>query len=184
MSWYEFLLFAHVACAVIWLGGAFFAQAYAMVVTRRGDAAEIAAFTGTAGRLSERLFVPASLLVLLAGIGLMLEGNWEWSQLWVVFALVAFAASFVTGLLHISPLAKRIEQVGPETPEGQVLIDRLFRHLRVDLLFMYAIVFAMTVKPTTDDGWTIAAAALVLAAGSALFLLRGRGGSAAVPQAP
>jgi hypothetical protein len=135
----------------------------------------MAAFAGQASRLAERLFVPASLLVLLAGIGLMIEGSWEWGQLWIVFALVTFAASFVTGLFHISPLGKRIAEVGPETAEGQMLIAKLFRHLRVDLLFMYAIVFAMTVKPTTDDGWTVAVAATVLVAGSAFFLLRGRG---------
>jgi uncharacterized membrane protein len=174
MSWYEFLLFVHVVGAVVWLGGSFFSQAYGVVVRRGGDPREMAAFAGRASRLAERLFVPASLLVLLAGIGLMVEGSWQWGQLWVVFALVTFAASFVTGLFHISPMGKRLADVGPETPEGQALIARIFRVLRVDLLFMYAIVFAMTVKPTTDDVWTVLGAAVVLAAGSAFFLLRDR----------
>jgi hypothetical protein len=42
--------------------------------------------------------------------------------------------------------------------------------LRVDLLFLFAIVFAMTVGPTSDDVATIMVAALILVAGSALFL--------------
>ena len=46
--------------------------------------------------------------------------------------------------------------------------------LGVDLLFLYAIVFAMTVKPTSDDGWTIAIGAAILVAGSLLFLPSGR----------
>lgn len=142
----------------------------------------MAVFAGRATRLSERLFVPASLLVLLAGIGLMLEGNWDWGDLWIVFSLVVFAASFVSGLFYISPLGKRLADVGPETAEGQELLGRIFRVLRVDLLFMYAIVFAMAVKPTTDDGWTVLAAAAVLVAGSALFLLRDR--AAAAPATP
>ncbi|HSC93177.1 MAG TPA: DUF2269 family protein [Gaiellaceae bacterium] len=181
MTWYEFLLFVHVAGAVVWLGGSFFTQAYAMVVLRGGDPREMATFAGRASRLSERLFVPASLLVLLAGIGMMIDAGWDWGQLWVVFALVVFAASFVVGLFYISPTGKRIPEVGPETPEGQALIRRIFRVLRVDLLFLYAIVFAMTVKTTSDDGWTIAIGAAILVAGSLLFLWAGRDRAAPAP---
>ena len=178
MTWYEFLLFVHITAAVIWLGGAFTFQMYGMVVRRGGDPEEIARFAGRAGSLSERMFVPASLVVILAGIGLMIEGNWNWDELWVIFALVTFAASFLTGVLVLSPMAKRIPVVGPTTPAGQALIERLFTILRVDLVFMYAIVFAMVVKPTTDDGWTIVIAVAVLVILSAVFLapLRSGGG--------
>jgi uncharacterized membrane protein len=170
MTWYEFLLFVHITAAVIWLGGAFTFQMYGFVVRRGGDPEEIARFAGRAGVLGERMFVPASLVVVLAGIGLMIDGNWDWDQLWVIFALVTFAASFLTGLLVLAPMAKRIPVVGPTSPEGQRLIERLFTILRIDLAFMYAIVFAMVVKPTTDDGWTIVIAAIVLIALTALFL--------------
>ena len=100
MTWYELLLFVHITAAVIWLGGAFTFQMYGAVVRRGGDPEELARFAGRAGHLGERMFVPASLLVVLAGVGLMIDGNWDWDQLWVVFALVTFAASFVTGLLR------------------------------------------------------------------------------------
>jgi uncharacterized membrane protein len=184
MTWYEFLLFLHVTAAVIWLGGAFTFQLYGAVVRRGGDVDEIAQFAGRAGALGERMFVPASLVVVLAGVGLMLDGNWDWGRLWVVIALVTFAASFVTGLFVISPMAKRIPVVGPATPAGQELIRRLFTVLRIDLAYMYAIVFAMTVKPTSEDGWTILIAAAVLAALTAILVapLRARSGTpAAVP---
>ena len=170
MSWYEFLLFVHITAAVIWLGGAFTFQMYGAVVRRGGDPEEMARFAGRAGALGERMFVPASLLVVLAGVGLMLEGSWDWGELWVLFALVAFAASFVTGLFVISPMAKKIPVVGPTTPAGQSLIQRLFTILRIDLVYMYAIVFAMVVKPTGDDGWTIAIVVAVLVALTAVFL--------------
>ena len=74
-------------------------------------------------------------------------------------------------------MAKRIPVVGPTTPAGQALIERLFTILRVDLVFMYAIVFAMVVKPTTDDGWTIVIAVAVLVILSAVFLAPLRSGS-------
>jgi uncharacterized membrane protein len=177
MSLYEFLLFVHIAAAAIWLGGGFTFQMYGTVVRRGGDAEEIATFAGRAGVLGERMFAPASLVVLLAGIGLMLEGSWSWSQLWVVFALVTFAASFVTGLFVITPMAKRLPEVGPATPAGQELIRRIFSVLRIDLVYLYAILFAMTVKPTSDDGWTVLAAAAVLVALTAIFLAPLRSGS-------
>lgn len=178
MTWYEFLKFVHIGAAMIWLGGAFTFQMYGWAVRRGGDPAEMARFAGRAGVLSERMFVPASLVVILAGVLMMIDGNWDWGQLWVIFALVTFAASFVVGLFVISPMAKRIPVVGPTTPEGQALIARLFTILRIDLAFMYAIVFAMVVKPTSDDGWIIALAAAVLLALTALFLapLRSTGG--------
>jgi len=175
VSWYEFLLFVHISCAVIWLGGGFTFQVYGTVVRRGGDLDEIARFAGRAGVIGERLFTPAALLVVLAGVGLMIEGSWDWGRLWVVFGLVTFAASFLTGLLLLAPLAKKLPLVGPATPEGQELIRRIFAILRVDLAFMYAIVFAMTVKPTSDDVWTVLGAAAVLLVLTAIFLAPLRG---------
>lgn len=177
MTWYEFLLFAHIGAAMIWLGGAFMFQMYGLVVRRGGDPEELARFAGRAGVLAERMFVPASLVVIVAGILMMIDGDWDWGQLWVIFALATFAASFVTGLFVLGPMAKRIPEVGPTTVEGQALIGRLFSILRVDLAFMYAIVFAMAVKPTADDGWVIAAAVVVLLALTAVFLAPLRSGA-------
>lgn len=183
MTWYELLLFVHITAAVIWLGGAFTFQMYGAVVRRGGDPEELARFSGRAGVLGERMFIPASLVVVLAGIGLMIEGSWAWGQLWVIFALFTFAASFATGLFVLAPLAKKIPVVGPTTTEGQALIERLFTILRIDLAYMYAIVFAMVVKPTADDGWTIAIAAAVLVVLTAVFLAPLRSTSSRLPSA-
>jgi uncharacterized membrane protein len=178
MTWYEFLLFVHVSGAIVWLGGGFLFQVYGMVELRSGDTAAIARFAGNAGRISERLFVPSALIVVLAGIGLMIDGDWPWGRLWVLFALVAYAGSFALGLGVLSPTAKRIEEVGPETAEGQRLIRKVFALLRLEQMFLFAIVFAMTVKPMFDDAWTVVVVALVLAAGSAYFLRGLRPGDA------
>lgn len=170
MTWYEFLLFVHIAGAIVWLGGAFLFQVYGIVELRSRDPRTIARFAGNAGMIGERLFTPTSLLVVLAGVGLMIEGSWPWGRLWVVFALVAFAGSFLVGVGVLSPTAKKIAAVGPETPEGQRLIRRIFALLRVDLLFMFAIVFAMVVKPTSDDAWVVVVVAAVLVGGALLAL--------------
>jgi hypothetical protein len=130
----------------------------------------IARFAGNAGLIGERLFTPTSLIVVLAGIGLMIDGEWDWGRLWVVFALVAFAGSFLLGIGVLAPTAKQIAAVGPETPEGQRLIRRIFALLRVDLTFMFTIVFAMVVKPAADDVWIVVVVAARLVAGTVLAL--------------
>jgi len=183
MSWYELFLFVHVSCAAIWIGGAFIFQVYGAVLLRSGDARQIAEFAGNAGKIGERVFTPASLLVVLAGIALMVNGNWPWGRLWVLFALVAFAGTFVMGLLHIAPMAKKLPAVGPATPEGQELIRKIFTHIRIDLVFLFAIVFAMTVKPTFDDAWTVAVAAVVIAVLVGVFVRQGRSVALQAPAA-
>ncbi len=181
MTWYEFLLFVHISGAIIWIGGAFLFQVYGMIELRSGDAAAIARFAGNAGRIGERLFTPTSLVVVLAGIGLMIDGDWPWGRLWVIFALAAFTGSFLLGVSVLAPTAKQIEAVGPETAEGQRLIRKVFALLRVDLLFLFAIVFAMVVKPTGDDVWVIVVVAAILVVGAAASL---RGLRETTPHAP
>ena len=119
MTWYEFLLFVHVTAAVIWLGGAFTFQMYGAVVRRGGDADEIARFAGRAGMLGERMFVPASVVVDPRRDRDDARRQLGLGQLWIVFALVTFAASFVTGLFVITPMAKRHPRRRASTPAGQ-----------------------------------------------------------------
>ena len=170
MTRYELLLFVHICGAIVWLGGAFLFQVYGMIELRTGDTAAIARFAGNAGKIGERLFTPTSLVVVLAGVGLMMDGDWPWGRLWVVFALLAFTGSFLLGVTTLAPTAKRIPVVGPETPEGQALIRKIFGLLRIDLMFMFAIVFAMVVKPTSDDVWVVVIVAALLVAGVAIVL--------------
>ncbi|HEX6724597.1 MAG TPA: DUF2269 family protein [Gaiella sp.] len=170
MTWYEFLLFVHVAGAIVWVGGGFYVQTYGMIELRSGDPSAIARFAGNAGRLGERLFTPTSIVVLLAGVGLMIDGDWPWGRLWVDFALVAWVGSSLLGAGYLGPTAKRIAVVGPQTAEGQRLIRRVFAFLRIDLMFLFAIVFAMVVKPTLDDVWIVVVVAALLVAGAAVTL--------------
>ena len=170
MTWYELLLFVHIACAIIWLGGGFLFQVYGMIELRTGDAAAIARFAGNAGRIGERLFAPRPSWSCWRAVGLMLNGDWPWGQ-----ALGGLRPGGVRRIVpsrdrRPGPTAKRIEKVGPESDEGQQLIRRVFALLRVDLLFLFAIVFAMVVKPTGDDTLVVVIVALVLLAGSAAFL--------------
>ena len=152
MTWYEFLLFVHITAAVIWLGGAFTFQMYGFVVRRGGDPEEMARFAGRAGSLAERMFVPASLVVILAGIGLMIEGNWDWGEWFVVLGLLGWAVVSLTAFGYLSRslnrTGMRMATEGP-SPELGAEMNRLILLARTLILILFLVVFVMVVKPGT-----------------------------------
>ena len=103
MTWYEFFLFLHISMAVIWVGGGFFLQILALRVMGTRDEARMAAFAGDAEVLGMRVFAPSSLLLLLAGVGLVLNLDWNWSEPFIVIGLAVWLISFVAGVAYLGP---------------------------------------------------------------------------------
>jgi Predicted integral membrane protein (DUF2269) len=109
MDLYELLLAIHILAAVIWVGGATSLQVLAIRATGSGDPVRMATFAGEAEWVGMRVFVPASIVVLLAGIALVLEGSWGFDQLWILIGLAGIAFSIVTGAGFIGPESGRLE---------------------------------------------------------------------------
>jgi uncharacterized membrane protein len=93
MNSYELLLFAHIFAAVTWVGGALATQVLAVRVRRSSDPPALVSFAHDAEWIGLRVFLPASIVLLLSGIGLVLEGDWGFSTLWVLLGLAAYALS-------------------------------------------------------------------------------------------
>lgn len=183
---YEVLLFLHIAAAIVWLGGAMVIQYFAFRAERADDALEMHRVASDAEWLAMRLFVPASLAVLAFGILLVLDGPWDFDQLWIVLGLVGSAFSFLLGTLFLSPesgrIAKLIEAHGPAHEAVTSRISRILALSRFELAILFAVVLDMAMKPTADDGWFWVLAAAIILAGGALALQsyrRPRGGTAA-----
>ena len=157
MTWYTFFKSIHVVAAVIWVGGAVTIQAYAFRILRTGDARRQADFAKDTEIVSTRVFVPASLLLFLAAIGLMVNGNWPWGENWIVLGLIAFGLSFVIGSAYLGPesgrIAAAIEQGGPESPEAQARIRRILTVSRAELIVLLTVIVNMVVKPIGQAGW-------------------------------
>jgi hypothetical protein len=96
----------------------------------------------------------------------MIEGSWGWGDLWIVWALVVWGLSFVAGAGFFGPESGRIGALiaaeGAGSPEVARRLGRLLVLSRIELVLLVSVVFAMTVKPTTDDGWTVLLGALVV----------------------
>ena len=186
MTRYEVLLFLHIAAAIVWLGGAMVVQLFAFRAERADDPLAMHRVASDAEWLAMRLFVPSSLVVLVLGILLVLDGPWGFDQLWIVLGLAGYAFSFFLGILFLSPesgrIGRLIEAHGPTHESVTSRIARITAVSRVELAVLFAVVLDMTLKPTGDDAWFYVLAAAILLAGAAVALQgyrRPRGGPAA-----
>jgi len=174
LTFYEFLLFVHVAFAVIWVGGAAMFQFFGLRVLASGDPNRLADFAGSVEWAGMRVLTPASLGALLAGFGLVWESDfWGIGDDWIVIGLILFGISFLAGAGFFGPesgrIKKLIESEGAAAAQGR--IKRLIALTRIDLMILFLIIFDMSVKPSFDDGGTLLGAIAVAAALAALFAL-------------
>jgi uncharacterized membrane protein len=157
MTWYTFFKSVHIVAAVIWVGGAFMIQALAFRILATGDARRQAEFAKDTEVVGMRVFIPATWVLLLAGIAMMINLDWSWGQNWIVFGLIAFALSFVVGAGFLGPeggrIAAVIEREGPASPEAQARIRRISLISRCELVVLLTVIVNMTVKPTGNAGW-------------------------------
>lgn len=152
MSLYEIVLLVHVLAAIVWVGGACALQVLAWRVIGRDEALEIARFSGDAELVGMRVFLPASIVVVLAGGWMVYDGAWALEQLWVGLGLALYLLSFLTGMGFLGPESGRISKLtaehGPEHPEVQRRIKRILLISRIELIWLIAIVALMVLKPT------------------------------------
>ena len=172
MSYYEVLLFLHIAAAVVWLGSAFFLQMLVWRAGKAGDGPLLQGIASNSGWMAQRIFIPASLVVLVVGILLTIEGPWSFDILWIDLGLAGFAFSFLTGLFFLKPEGERIGKAiaahGPRSPEAEYHIKRIDAVQRLELVILILVVAAMSIKPTGEDEVTIVIGALILAAAVAV----------------
>jgi uncharacterized membrane protein len=149
---YELWLFLHISAAMVWIGGATVAQIFGILAQRSGDPAQSAAFGRSMGFIGPKIFMPASIAVLVTGVLLTEDGNWEWSEtfiwlgiaLWAAVSFVAFA--FLTRAM--GRVGARLAAEGP-SPELGTEVRKLVLLARVLILVLFVIVFVMIVKPGT-----------------------------------
>jgi uncharacterized membrane protein len=171
LSYYEVLLFLHLATAAIWLGSGFFLQMLVWRAGKTGDGPLLQGVASNSGWLAQRIFIPASLAVLVVGILLTIEGPWSFGDLWIVLGLAGYAFSFLVGILFLEPEGKRIAaamEAGDEARAG-FHIGRINTVSRIELVVLYLVVAVMALKPTGDDVGTLVLIAAVLLAAVAYW---------------
>jgi uncharacterized membrane protein len=147
---YQLLLYIHIVCAVIWVGGALYAQLLALRVTRSPDPSELPHLARHIESIGTRVFLPAAVLLFAAGSAMTLQA-WSFGQTWIAVSVALWVLSAVVGAVYLGPRVKRaaelFEAEGPTSRGGRELIDRLFLVSRLELIGFAVIIALMTFKP-------------------------------------
>lgn len=173
------LKFAHVALAILWLGGGMCLILLGVFLGRNPAPAAVMAVVRHVAIYAPRVFIPASVLVLVSGAALAWLAGWGWPS-WVVLGLAGVAFTGVFGARVLGPMADRSVALADAqgdaagVPEGL----RLLRLAKFDYVVQFSIVYLMVAKPGWSDIGTLAVLAALIVAGGLAFLRPGQSAAA------
>ena len=163
MSIYDLYLMLHITGAMVWVGTAFAMVLLATRATVARDRERVTGFIRDGEWLGLRVFLPANLVVLVSAILLAHEGQWGYGQLWIRLGVFGFAVSFLAGALFFGPGWGRIRRRADRDGLGARSVESALRRVLVgswlDVGWLIAIVFVMTVKPRPHEWSALAVAA-------------------------
>ena len=149
---YKWLLAFHILFVVVWVGSNTAIQILVIRAKRAGPD-RIAYLASEIEWYGTRVLVPSALVVVVLGFLLLHEssGAYDLGQGWVTFGFVVWILSFITGAGYLGPesgrLGKLADERGPEDPEYQRRLGRIFLVSRIELLLLILVVLDMAVKP-------------------------------------
>jgi uncharacterized membrane protein len=148
---YDLLLTIHVLAAVVWVGGGIAMHILGRRVVKRGDSTEIYEFSKEINVIGLRLYAPTSLILLVAGILLVNEAGYEFSQLWITLAFLGWAFSFIVGVGYYGPQDKKLQALvaadGPTAPGVLENVRQALLVNQIEILILVLVVIDMTTKP-------------------------------------
>jgi uncharacterized membrane protein len=149
---YNTFKFIHIVAAIVWVGAGLFFQFQATRLSRLDDPARLGAFTKDVAFAGQRLLLPASAVVLLAGIAMVIYSPaLDFSDTWIAIGLIGYAATAITGSVFIGPTAGKIgdaiEADGPNAPSVVAMQRKIFMVSRIDQLVLLIVIAAMVFKP-------------------------------------
>ena len=147
---YGVYAFVHVLFAIVWIGGGITINVLMTLASHAKDTAVLGALTKHVSWIGNRVFAPASLLLLLFGILAAEKGDWGYNTWWVRLWLAGWVAAFVVSFGFLGPEAARIGRLaaaeGP-SPAVAARVRRLTLVSRLVLVLLVAVVFVMATKP-------------------------------------
>jgi len=152
MTWYGVLKVVHVLSTVVWIGGG---TAFAMVtarLVRASDRATLNALLPQVTRYMQTMAGPASGLVLVTGIAMVIVAKIGFGTLWISLGFAGIIVHGVFGGLVMRKRMAGLMQAVSGTSAGDAALAQAGARLRmaniVYLLIMASIVAVMVLKPT------------------------------------
>ncbi len=144
----ELLLFVHIAAAAVWIGAGVTQLVVSPVIARTGGTAAAVWMRQTV-RLGRVLFSPASVLVLISGVWLVLrETAFEFEQAFVVIGILAVVLGAFLGMRVYGPTGEVIAQLHDDgkTAEANAKLSRMFTIASAEVAFLLFTLWAMVNK--------------------------------------
>lgn len=106
----DVLLSIHIIAVALWLGGSVMNGVVNAKLAATGDVAANARLARVETNLGQQFYMPASILTLLSGIGLVLvsDGAYSFGDLWVSIGFLSIIVAAVLGPVKFLPLSREI----------------------------------------------------------------------------
>jgi uncharacterized membrane protein len=148
---YKILLFVHIMAVIMWLGAGTVFQFVSEKASAENDQNKMRMLVSLGDSFGKAYFGVLTLLVLLSGVFMVIEGDWGFDQAFVIGGIVGIVASGALGGAVIGPTSERLqERIGGDAPidDSAVADFTKIRNVgRIDLSIMTVVVFLMTYKP-------------------------------------
>jgi uncharacterized membrane protein len=159
VSFYNVVVFLHIAAVVIAFGGTFtygLVQAFAM---QPGNRRHVPFWHRAQHEIGNKIITPAAIVILLTGIYLAADGNYDFSTVFVQIGIVAIVLLLGSGHGFFSPTGLRAAEAAERDiaaagsgevefgPEYQALGKRLALVGIAANLLVLATIFVMVIKP-------------------------------------
>jgi uncharacterized membrane protein len=148
---YELVKYVHVVCAIVWVGGATYSQLLGLLVARSGDPTDIPKLARNFEKIGTRVFLPASILLFLAGLFLTIN-RWSFQQTWISIGIALWLVSVIIGAIYVGPrlpkMAAAFDAEGATSATGLGILRRIIVVSRAELVMLFVVVGLMVIKPT------------------------------------
>ena len=148
---YELYLAVHILCAVLWVGGGVSVHILGRWTARAGDPERMVQFTRDATKLGNVFYAPLAIILIVAGVLLVEEVGYEYSDLWITLGFLGWLFSLVVGLGFYPQQGRKIEAAisadGVTSEVAQTGIRRILMVNSIEVLVLVLVVIDMAVKP-------------------------------------
>lgn len=151
MSLQDVLVTVHVIAAAAWIGGGIMFASLAARAWASQDEARVLELTEMGDHVGRRIFGPAAVILLAAGIWAVINGDWSFSATWVSIGFAAWIIGIVIAFgWHVSE-GRRIRAAVADGGVTGAAAQRLGRMGAligtVEILVLIVAVWAMIAKP-------------------------------------
>ncbi|MFL5544071.1 MAG: DUF2269 family protein [Gemmatimonadaceae bacterium] len=150
---YGVLKFIHVLSVILWVGGVAGLSVVTFQIARERNREALSLLVRHATSFGQRVVGPASGLVLLTGIAMVVTGHLRFGTFWVMWGMGGIAAHFLMGAIVIRKRTMEVGRLasGQQSGDDAALISAARRLAQMQLLYIIllaSVVAMMVLKPT------------------------------------